>query len=130
MLVLLIPSVLFVNLILNAVLKLQNPSEGSGLTFTVYSILENIKDKEPPPIQYHHLEFLEERLIAALQLLHDNNISWPVSFDMVEILKPFTTPKLFIPYNKAATRDVDKLPPDWKAKQLSDARYTFGIVKV
>lgn len=109
-------------------IEVTKPQRGERVD--IYSILENIKDKEPPPIQCHHLEFLEERLIAALQLLHDNNISWPVSFDMVEILKPFTTPKLFIPYNKAATRDVDKLPLGWKAKQLSDARYTFGIVKV
>jgi hypothetical protein len=87
--------------------------------------------------QLRCLEALEESLIQALHLLHSHNISFPVSVEDIGFSRDwredwgnFKSLKLFLDYNEKACWASAKLPPTWKADQLSNARSIFFVPKV
>ncbi|KAI0116357.1 hypothetical protein GGR51DRAFT_574683 [Nemania sp. FL0031] len=84
-----------------------------------------------------YLEALEESLVDALQLLHSHSISFPVSAEEIEFSRRWgdnwgdlKSLRLFFPHNKEASWASDRLPPTWKADQLSSARSIFFIPKL
>ncbi|RYO76936.1 hypothetical protein DL762_009598 [Monosporascus cannonballus] len=116
-------------------IEVRRPRAARSIPFDDF--LYRIGGRDPFPIQLGHLDTLEESLVAALRLLHAKGISFPVSAEQIELLRPLTSvpdstahPILFLPYNKRATWASDNLPPTWQADQLSDARLIFRIAKL
>ncbi|KAI1330259.1 hypothetical protein F5Y16DRAFT_32881 [Xylariaceae sp. FL0255] len=99
--------------------------------------IDRIGTKSCLPIQLNLLDALEERLTAALRLLHTNNISFPVSIEQIALLQPSSsTPAstesatLYLRYNKKATWASNTWPPNWQDDQLANARWFVHIAKL
>ncbi|KAI1124676.1 hypothetical protein F5Y10DRAFT_279995 [Nemania abortiva] len=89
--------------------------------------------------QLPHLDALEENVANALHLLHPHNISFPVFPDQIQFSVPSTYDcrcgdissfRLFLPLNYKARWASSKLPPTWKADELSRVKSLFFILKV
>ncbi|KAI0432042.1 hypothetical protein F5Y09DRAFT_167460 [Xylaria sp. FL1042] len=100
-------------------------------------LLKNLCCQDTIAIQLPYLNALEESLIDALQLLHSHNISFPVSAEDIEFSRHWdgdcgdiSSFKLFLLFNKKASWASDRLPPTWKAEQLSSAKSIFFIPKL
>lgn len=101
-------------------------------------LIRSIEHQKKPFLSLHNLDELERRLVDAVKVLHANNISFPVSANVIKLVVPppsegldgNSPPKLFLGHNTKAGWATKKLPPTWKADQLASARSLFFIPKV
>lgn len=103
-------------------------------------LINSLEHQKKPLVHLRDLDELEGRLIDALKILHSNNISFPVSANVIKLVVPQPSegpagnysPKLFLQHNIKArwANKNNKLPPTWKADQLASARSLFFIPKV
>ncbi|KAI1767624.1 hypothetical protein GGR53DRAFT_463310 [Hypoxylon sp. FL1150] len=97
------------------------------------SIIDFFDESDQLLVSSSKLATLEERLISALQILQANRVHYPISVATVKFTgtnQPNSPLSLYLPYNKKAEWASDKLPPTWKADQISQARCLFRIPKL
>ncbi|KAI1109411.1 hypothetical protein F5Y14DRAFT_456058 [Nemania sp. NC0429] len=106
-----------------------------------FDYLVSTLDKIPnPQARLRTLDEFEESLVNAIQLLHANDISFPVTSRVVEIEVPLRSNysskrspfKLFLKHNTCASwaSKNKRLSPTWKAEEIAKARQIFDCPRL